>query len=294
MPAMHRSAVFLLLSISVTRVAPARSLQLEDYYRIESASAPAISPDGRWVVFVRNSIIEAENERHTEIWMSPSDGSTPPVRLTNPAFSASAPQWSPDGKLLAFHSTRKAPGIDGDIWFLRMDQAGGEALVTRAGCADCQSDCQSARGLATVTNLPHILKLTHYLAATGGGHLPDRRGRVRYDRDGMVSLEDFVADSLIQLPVTEDTNITLDPQNCTLAPAETETERLKISKTYHDYEDAVRYDAIHFFADKQTYRASLGEALGTGCFAWDCTDQRKGWLRDRARPCGQGHRARIR
>jgi dipeptidyl aminopeptidase/acylaminoacyl peptidase len=128
MPAMHRSAVILLLSISVTRVAPARILQLEDYYRIESASAPAISPDGRWVVFVRNSIIEAENERHTEIWMSPSDGSMPPVPLTSPAFSASAPQWSPDGKLLAFHSTRTGPGIEGDIWFLRMDQAGGEAF----------------------------------------------------------------------------------------------------------------------------------------------------------------------
>jgi Tol biopolymer transport system component len=128
MPAMHRSAVFLLLSVSLTRPSPARPLQLEDYYRIESASATAISPDGRWVVFVRNSIIEAENQRHTEIWMSPSDASTPPVRLTNPAYSASAPQWSPDGKLLAFHSTRKAPGVEGDIWFLRMGQAGGEAF----------------------------------------------------------------------------------------------------------------------------------------------------------------------
>jgi dipeptidyl aminopeptidase/acylaminoacyl peptidase len=128
MPAMHRSALFLLLSVLISRPAPARSLQLEDYYRIESASATAISPDGRWVVFVRNSIIEAENQRHTEIWMSPSDGSTPPVRLSSPAFNASAPQWSPDGKLLAFRSTRTAPGIDGDIWFLRMDQAGGEAF----------------------------------------------------------------------------------------------------------------------------------------------------------------------
>src|SRR5580658_4433229 len=128
MPAMHRSAAFLLLSVLATRPALARSLILEDYYRIESASATAISPDGRWVVFVRNSIIEAENQRHTEIWMSPSDGSTPPVRLSSPAFSATAPQWSPDGKLLAFRSTRTAPGIDGDIWFLRMDQAGGEAF----------------------------------------------------------------------------------------------------------------------------------------------------------------------
>jgi hypothetical protein len=47
----------------------------------------------------------------------------------------------------------------------------------------------------------------------------------------------------------------LNPQNCTLAPEEMETARLKIRKTYRDYEDAVQYDAIHFFADKQTYRA---------------------------------------
>src|ERR1700733_10772927 len=104
MPAMHRPAVFLLLSLSLAHPAPARTLQLEDYYRIESASSTAISPDGHWVVFVRNSIIEAENVRHTEIWMSPSEGSAPPARLTSPGFSASAPQWSPDGKLLAFHS----------------------------------------------------------------------------------------------------------------------------------------------------------------------------------------------
>jgi len=51
--------------------------QLADYYRVETAGTPAISPDGRWVVFVRNTTVEAENQHHSELWISPSDGSTP-------------------------------------------------------------------------------------------------------------------------------------------------------------------------------------------------------------------------
>ncbi len=128
MPTMQRSALLLLLAVSTTLPAASRPLHLEDYYRIETASVPAISPDGRWVVFVRNTIIEAENHRHTELWMVPSDASAAAIRLTSPAFDASAPKWSPDGKLLAFHSTRKAAGVEGDVWFLRMDHAGGEAF----------------------------------------------------------------------------------------------------------------------------------------------------------------------
>src|SRR5262249_27856535 len=110
-----------------------RPLELQDYYRMENADSPAISPDGRFVAFVRSYIIEAENRRQSEIWLAPADGSSAPTRITNPAFSSSNPRWSPDGKLLAFVSRRKVPEGEeaGSIWFLRMDQPRGEAFQIR-------------------------------------------------------------------------------------------------------------------------------------------------------------------
>ena len=129
--------------------AAGRPIQLTDYYRVETAGTPAISPDGHWVVFVRNTIMEAQNSHHSELWIAPADGSAPAARLTTPAFSASAPKWSPDGKLLSFRSVRRPAGAaeaaaapagrggrggrgggggEGDIWFLHMDHAGGEAF----------------------------------------------------------------------------------------------------------------------------------------------------------------------
>lgn len=123
--------LLLLPALAPAQTASKRALTLEDYYRVESVSSPAISPDGRRVAFVRSVILEEENRRHSEIWIAPADGSGPPRRLTSPAFSASGPQWSPDGTLLAFTSRRAQPGArdeSGSIWFLRMDEPSGEAF----------------------------------------------------------------------------------------------------------------------------------------------------------------------
>src|SRR5258708_22244012 len=125
---MKNLAALLILCFTIARSDAARPINLEDYYRIESAATPVISPDGRWVVFVRNSIIEAENQRHSEIWMRAADGSAPATRLSSATQNASPPKWRPDGKLLSFRQGRRSADAEDDVWFFRMDLPGGEAV----------------------------------------------------------------------------------------------------------------------------------------------------------------------
>lgn len=103
--------------------APRRPIGLEDFYRLETVSSPAVSPDGRRVALVRTVVDEARNARRSEIWLVPADGSTPPTRLTAPGPSASGPVWSPDGTLLAFNSRRDGEGASA-VWFLSLERPG--------------------------------------------------------------------------------------------------------------------------------------------------------------------------
>jgi dipeptidyl aminopeptidase/acylaminoacyl peptidase len=120
-----RTALLLVAASLLAARADARPLAVEDYYRIVSVQAPAMSPDGRWVAFIRTSIVEAENRRQGELWIVPVDGSAPARRLSDPAMDASGPRWSPDGALLAFSGRRRGSAPDdagGSIWFLRADR----------------------------------------------------------------------------------------------------------------------------------------------------------------------------
>src|SRR3954469_20535533 len=102
-----------------------RAFTPADWYKITTLSAPALSPDGRQVAFTVTTVREAENRRHTEVWVVPMQGGEP-MRYTSPAFESSNPRFSDDGKILHFTSQR--PGGRGTNWALRMDQPLGEAF----------------------------------------------------------------------------------------------------------------------------------------------------------------------
>jgi dipeptidyl aminopeptidase/acylaminoacyl peptidase len=132
---MRVRAAFLLLAVlpllSVAAVpasaqqSAGRAFTPADWYRLTTVGSPAMSPDGRQVAFTVTTVKEAENARHTEVWVVPTNGGEP-VRYTSPGVSSTNPRWSHDGRHLLFTSTRA--GGRGNTWVLRMDQPGGEAF----------------------------------------------------------------------------------------------------------------------------------------------------------------------
>jgi dipeptidyl aminopeptidase/acylaminoacyl peptidase len=130
MPPFRLAASLLLIAVPVaaqqaaTRPTAPRAFQLADWYRLTTVSAPAMSPDGDKVAFTVTTVREAENKRHSEVWVVPTAGGEP-QRFTSPGTESSAPRWSPDGAYLFFTSPRA--GGKGNTWAIRMDQPGGEA-----------------------------------------------------------------------------------------------------------------------------------------------------------------------
>ncbi len=109
------------LAMGPAAVAQMKPLTMDDLLRMHRVNEAQISPDGKWVVYsVATPDLDA-NRNASNIWMVATDGASEPVMLTQSGHDSS-PVWSPDGKRIAFLSSR-----DGDSEIYVLALGGGEA-----------------------------------------------------------------------------------------------------------------------------------------------------------------------
>ncbi|MBZ5534875.1 MAG: S9 family peptidase [Acidobacteriia bacterium] len=139
----------LYISVAAPIVAAPRAFTIDDVYKIRPVREPQISPDGKWVAYVVSVPSLEKNRGNTDVWLTPSGGGEA-RQLTTSEKRDDTPRWSPDGKQLAFISTR---GGDPQIYLL--DIAGGEArpLTSIHGGADGEVWSPNGKWLAFTASI---------------------------------------------------------------------------------------------------------------------------------------------
>jgi dipeptidyl aminopeptidase/acylaminoacyl peptidase len=97
-----------------------------DLMKVKSVAAPRISPDGTRVAYTVGEVkMEKDKEwkTATQVWVVSTRGGKP-MQFTRGEKNSTAPEWSPDGRMLAFLSDREKDG-ERQVWMMMAD--GGEA-----------------------------------------------------------------------------------------------------------------------------------------------------------------------
>lgn len=117
---MKRCLFCLVFILSCGLVYASRPLELQDMFKIKRISAASLSPDGKQIVYTITTANLAENKTTTDLWICSIEGKDERQLTNDPAHDRN-PVWSPDGRWIAFESTRSG---DSQIWLISPE--GGE------------------------------------------------------------------------------------------------------------------------------------------------------------------------
>lgn len=145
-----------------------RAITFEDLISMHRVSGPQISPDGKWIAYEVATPDLAANRTVRDIWIVGAAGGE--ARPLTSGGSDTRPRWSPDGKKLAFLSSRDgtpqvfwitpeggdasrltslSTGADNEVW----SPDGKSLAFTSSVFPDCKDDaCNAGRDAAEAKN----------------------------------------------------------------------------------------------------------------------------------------------
>ena len=97
-----------------------------DVFELEWANDPQVSPDGKTIIYVRQSNDVMKDRTQSHLWQINADGSNHEPLLTGQP-NASSPRWSPNGKQVAYLSNESGSR---QIHLLWMD-SGKTSVITQ-------------------------------------------------------------------------------------------------------------------------------------------------------------------
>jgi dipeptidyl aminopeptidase/acylaminoacyl peptidase len=112
------------LAISLV-AADRRPISETDIFSFQWIANPRISPDGSRVVYVHVTVNSKHDGYDTALWMIPSSGGAARQLTSGPRDSS--PQWSPDGRMLAFARATEKDGKPQPAQIYLLVMEGGEA-----------------------------------------------------------------------------------------------------------------------------------------------------------------------
>jgi len=130
------SSLALALSLAAPAQAGTRPLDVRDLANFERVSSPALSPDGRKLVFAVRATDFAANKGVTGLWIEDlvARDAAPPVRLTPEGMNVNSPAISADGRTVYFLSAKS-----GSMQLWSQPIAGGEPMRVSDYPADINS-----------------------------------------------------------------------------------------------------------------------------------------------------------
>jgi dipeptidyl aminopeptidase/acylaminoacyl peptidase len=125
---------------AVPSAAGDRPWTTDDILALKVVTDPNVSPDGRMVAYVVESLNAEKDAYQTDVWLAGVAGGETRALATSPV-NDDTPRWSPDGRYLAFLSERPRPGATGDeaadakrqLWLIRPDGGEAEPLTAAPG-----------------------------------------------------------------------------------------------------------------------------------------------------------------